>query len=258
MRVPTEKRKLSLVKQEATTNQLDNKEKKTKTTMTMATSSSDYTRCPFSYGMFVGTATVVALLLKHQGQKFFTQQHQESQESKTIMEEQEQMLQKEQEAHQHVLSSSVSLPPCEVVFVLGGPGAGKGTQCQLLQDRLGGNNNNSSNNDTTTTNNKNCTTWVHLSAGDLLRAERQAGGELCDLINSKISAGELVPSEITCRCLEKAMMGAWEERIQSGFTTKFLIDGFPRSHENMKAWEDTMNRHTIKFVLNFDCPEEVL
>ena len=76
-----------------------------------------------------------------------------------------------------------NLPICEVVFVLGGPGAGKGTQCQLLSERLEG--------------------WSHLSAGDLLRAERKAGGELGNLINEKIASGQLVPSSITCKLLEK-------------------------------------------------------
>ena len=42
-----------------------------------------------------------------------------------------------------------------VVFVLGPPGAGKGTQCQRIVDRFG---------------------YVHLSAGDLLRAEGQTQG----------------------------------------------------------------------------------
>jgi hypothetical protein len=48
-----------------------------------------------------------------------------------------------------------------VVFVLGGPGAGKGTMCELAQNQLG---------------------WTHLSAGDLLRAERALGGENANLI----------------------------------------------------------------------------
>lgn len=128
-----------------------------------------------------------------------------------------------------------SLPICEVVFVLGGPGAGKGTQCALLEERLGG--------------------WAHLSAGDLLRAERQTGGELGDLINAKIAAGELVPSHITCKLLEKGMVSHFKSKSK---TTKFLIDGFPRSHENMQAWTDTMSHHTVRFVLYFECPEEVL
>jgi UMP-CMP kinase len=126
-----------------------------------------------------------------------------------------------------------ALPICEAVFVLGGPGAGKGTQCALLQERLGG--------------------WVHLSAGDLLRAERKTGGELGELINAKIAAGELVPSSITCKLLEKGMI----QEFQKNMTTKFLIDGFPRSHANMQAWIETMS-HSVRFVLYFECPEEVL
>lgn len=110
----------------------------------------------------------------------------------------------------------------------------QGTQCQLLQDRHDG--------------------WVHLSAGDLLRAERLSGGELGDLINSKIAAGELVPSTITCKCLENGMASTYK---RSGIT-KFLVDGFPRSQENMTAWETTMRKHEIKFVLSFECPESVL
>ncbi len=44
--------------------------------------------------------------------------------------------------------------PPTVVFVLGGPGAGKGTQCAKIVEHYG---------------------WSHLSAGDLLRAERATG-----------------------------------------------------------------------------------
>jgi UMP-CMP kinase len=161
-------------------------------------STGGYTRCPFTYGMFIGTTALFLYLDRR---------------SKT---------------------KAAKLPVCDVVFVLGGPGAGKGTQCQLLQERKDG--------------------WVHLSAGDLLRAERNSSGELGDLINAKIAAGELVPSSITCKCLENGMTKAYRK---SG-ATKFLIDGFPRSHENMKAWEDTMSVHNVKFVLSFECPESVL
>ena len=50
----------------------------------------------------------------------------------------------------------------QVVFVLGGPGAGKGTQCANIVREFG---------------------WVHLSAGDLLRAERETGSENAAMIN---------------------------------------------------------------------------
>ena len=39
---------------------------------------------------------------------------------------------------------------------------------------------------------------------------------------------------------------------------KFLIDGFPRNRDNLTGWETEMNdRVDLKFVMFFDCPEEV-
>jgi len=135
-----------------------------------------------------------------------------------------------------VAASSPPLPASEVVFVLGAPGTGKGTQCQLLQTNLEGN-------------------WTHLSAGDLLREARDSGtGELADLIRAKMQAGEIVPSSVTVGLLEEAMTKAYK----ATGSKKFLIDGFPRSHENMDAWDAAMKAHTVKGVLNFECPEEVL
>ena len=128
---------------------------------------------------------------------------------------------------------SVTLPQCQVVFVLGGPGAGKGTQCALLQERKG---------------------WAHRSAGDLLRAERKRGGPVADLINSRIKAGQIVPAHITVGLLEAAMKEAYGNKR----TTRFLIDGFPRSQGNVTAWEEQMQLHRVEFVLNLECPEEVL
>lgn len=48
--------------------------------------------------------------------------------------------------------------------------------------------------------------YVHLSAGDLLREERaKSGSEYGDLIDGHIKNGTIVPVEITCRLLERAM-----------------------------------------------------
>jgi hypothetical protein len=60
-------------------------------------------------------------------------------------------------------------PKPQVVFVLGGPGAGKGTQCANIVREYG---------------------WVHLSAGDLLRAERESGSENAAMINRCCCGGE--------------------------------------------------------------------
>lgn len=124
----------------------------------------------------------------------------------------------------------------QVVFILGGPGAGKGTQCTLLAERM---------------------SWTHLSAGDLLRAERNSGSDLAQVINSKISAGQIVPSSITVNLLKRAM-----EDVYNGDNTKtkFLVDGFPRSAENVSVWEEHMPTSVAKleFVLFLDCPEDVM
>jgi len=72
-----------------------------------------------------------------------------------------------------------------VVYVLGGPGAGKGTQCALLVSER---------------------SFVHLSAGDLLRAEQnREGSEVGELIRRYIREGTIVPMEITIGLLQKAM-----------------------------------------------------
>jgi UMP-CMP kinase len=131
----------------------------------------------------------------------------------------------------------------QVVFVLGGPGSGKGTQCELLTKmKVIGSGEQQ---------------WAHLSAGDLLRAERLKGeGELADTINHCISNGQLVPSHVTCQLLLNAM----QELNNCEKITKFLIDGFPRSMGNLTAWDESAMSHlaTIEFCLFLDCPEEVM
>ncbi|EER02165.1 conserved hypothetical protein [Perkinsus marinus ATCC 50983] len=120
-----------------------------------------------------------------------------------------------------------------VVFVLGGPGAGKGTQCDLIEKEFG---------------------FMHLSAGDLLREERnREGSEYGDLIEKYIREGAIVPVEITVNLLKRAMEKRdWEHG-------KFLIDGFPRNEDNLDGWERVLGgKVDEKFCLFFDCPEDVM
>jgi len=120
-----------------------------------------------------------------------------------------------------------------VVFVLGGPGAGKGTQCSRIAETFG---------------------YTHLSAGDLLREERnREGSEYGELINNYIKEGKLVPVEITIKLLKQAMMKfGWEGG-------RYLVDGFPRSFDNLRGWEEVIgNTVRVKFVLFFDLSEETM
>ncbi|XP_065223210.1 UMP-CMP kinase-like [Planococcus citri] len=115
----------------------------------------------------------------------------------------------------------------KVIFVLGGPGAGKGTQCQKLVEEF---------------------KFKHISAGDLLREERnKTGSEFGELIETHIRNGTIVPVEITCKLIDNA--------IQASNTKVFLIDGFPRNKDNLDGWLREMSDKTdLQFVLFFDCP----
>jgi len=117
-----------------------------------------------------------------------------------------------------------------VIFVLGGPGSGKGTQCANVVQHFG---------------------FVHLSAGDLLREEQKSGSEHGQMISDMIKNGQIVPSEVTVGLLDKAMKKSGKH--------KFLIDGFPRNDENNSSWQKKMSDSVeFRFVLFFDCPEEVM
>lgn len=104
--------------------------------------------------------------------------------------------------------SAVQKP--EVLFILGGPGAGKGTVCKDIVKKYG---------------------YVHLSAGDLLREERtKPDAEFGDIIETHIKNGTIVPVEITCSLIERAMQQSQAE------PKRFLVDGFPRNQDNLEGW----------------------
>ncbi|GFP89493.1 ump-cmp kinase 3, partial [Phtheirospermum japonicum] len=106
----------------------------------------------------------------------------------------------------------------------GGPDSGKGTQCANIIRHFG---------------------YTHLSAGNLLRAERDSSSENGTMIKNMIQEGEIVPSEVTIKLLQRAM--------ENSRNDKFLVDGFPHNKENRAAFESITE---TEFVLFFDCSEE--
>jgi len=145
--------------------------------------------------------------------------------------------QPEKTATEPTQSSTISKVPTfdpakvTVVYVLGGPGAGKGTQCARLVQRYG---------------------CVHLSAGDLLRAEQdRPGSEHGKLIRHCIVEGQVVPMEVTLKLLENAM----KEAVSKG-TTFFLIDGFPRKMDQAVEFDRVVCPASLALLLI--CPEDVL
>eukprot|EP00474_Spongospora_subterranea_P009356 CRZ09814.1 hypothetical protein [Spongospora subterranea] len=131
-------------------------------------------------------------------------------------------------------SSSISKAIAHVVFVLGGPGSGKGTQCARIVTEFG---------------------YVHLSAGDLLREERakpeSTNGQLIDKC---IKEGSIVPVEVTIALLK----GAIESNVKAQGAKRFLVDGFPRNKDNLDGWNKTMKEVNVDFVLFLDCDQSVM
>ena len=85
------------------------------------------------------------------------------------------------------------------LILLGPPGAGKGTQCKRIVARYG---------------------IVHLSSGDILRAERTAGTELGVKAQSYMDSGALVPDDVIIDMMTGAI-----KKAQGGY----VLDGFPRT-----------------------------
>ncbi|AAW43998.1 UMP-CMP kinase, putative [Cryptococcus deneoformans JEC21] len=127
-----------------------------------------------------------------------------------------------------------------VIFVLGGPGAGKGTQCEKLVAEYG---------------------FKHLSAGDLLRAERsREGSKYGAMITEYITEGKIVPMEVTIKLLENAMTETLSTPPSApgwsnGFG-RFLIDGFPRKMDQALKFDESVCKSS--FVLFFSTSEEIL
>lgn len=115
----------------------------------------------------------------------------------------------------------------KVIFVLGGPGCGKGTQCIALAKEFN---------------------FGYASAGDILRAESKKDTENGRKIKAIIEAGHLVPPELICQTIKST--------IENEKPEYFLMDGFPRSIEQDQAFEKIFPPCTAVALL--DAPDEVL
>ncbi|KAM3727803.1 Adenylate kinase isoenzyme [Dirofilaria immitis] len=117
-----------------------------------------------------------------------------------------------------------------IFFVVGGPGSGKGTQCDKIVAKYG---------------------LTHLSSGDLLRAEVKSGSPRGSELNKLMENGQLVPLEVVLDLVKEAMLQA----IAKG-SKGFLIDGYPREVKQGEQFEDEIQ--PAKLVLFFDVSEDTL
>jgi adenylate kinase len=118
------------------------------------------------------------------------------------------------------------------VILLGAPGAGKGTQAQVLQQQLG---------------------LAHVSSGDLFRAALRQGTELGMLAKLYMDRGELVPDELVIRMI-------MERIAQPDCANGVLFDGFPRTSEQARALDEALvaQGRRIDNALYFAVPEDIL
>ncbi len=118
------------------------------------------------------------------------------------------------------------------LVILGPPGAGKGTQAELLSEALG---------------------IPHISTGDLFRANISEGTAVGIEAKRYLDAGDLVPSEITVDMV-RARVG--EPDAAKGF----ILDGFPRSTEQADALKDILAKLDtgLDAVLSFVVDEDVV
>lgn len=118
------------------------------------------------------------------------------------------------------------------LILFGPPGAGKGTQSAFLVKHYN---------------------LVHLSTGDIFRANIKGETELGNLAKSYMDQGQLVPDDVTIRLLESEVNKHPE-------AAGFIFDGFPRTTAQAAALDAFLEGkgQTISSMLALEVPEEEL
>ncbi|MEE9581764.1 MAG: adenylate kinase [Acidimicrobiia bacterium] len=115
------------------------------------------------------------------------------------------------------------------LLMLGPPGAGKGTQAEMLCRAIG---------------------IPHVSTGVMLRDHVERGTDLGARAKEIMDAGDLVPDDIVIAMVEERLSA--EDAICG-----FLLDGFPRTRAQAEALDDVLGSdRALEAVINLVAPEE--
>jgi adenylate kinase len=119
----------------------------------------------------------------------------------------------------------------KIIVLMGAPGAGKGTQARLLQERLG---------------------LPQISTGDIFRALKHAQTPLAQEVREIMERVQLVPDELTIRLVK-------ERTAQDDCRNGYILDGFPRTPAQAASLEKLAaeQANTIVAIL-IDVPHEML
>lgn len=118
------------------------------------------------------------------------------------------------------------------IVLLGPPGAGKGTQAQVISEKYG---------------------LAHISSGDIFRENLKAQTELGKLAQGYMNRGELVPDDVTIAMIK-------ERLSRSDCAAGALLDGFPRTPAQAEALSSMLaeTHAKINCVPYISVPSEVL
>jgi len=113
------------------------------------------------------------------------------------------------------------------LVLFGAPGAGKGTQADLIEEKFG---------------------YLKISAGDLIRAEVASRSEIGRRVEDIVARGDLVPDEIIVTLIR--------DRVGRGDVEKgYIMDGFPRTLNQAEELSKIPVDREIAILLNVDGDE---
>ncbi|MDQ2974932.1 MAG: adenylate kinase [Acidobacteriota bacterium] len=119
----------------------------------------------------------------------------------------------------------------KIIVLMGAPGAGKGTQARLLQERL---------------------KLPQISTGDMFRALKEAHTPLADEVRALMEAGRLVPDDVTIRVVR-------ERTAQDDCRNGYILDGFPRTPAQATMLEKLAAEQSKKIqAIEIEVPRELL
>ena len=128
-------------------------------------------------------------------------------------------------------AAAVRPEKARVVFVIGGPGSGKGTQCAKIKDEF---------------------KYNHMSTGDVLRTvvkEKKAPG--WQELEADMKEGKLISSQKLISFVKVGIVASPNKKI--------LLDGFPRNKENLDEWNKQMKDVAdVVAVVYFELADEVM
>ena len=119
------------------------------------------------------------------------------------------------------------------LLIMGPPGAGKGTQAEVLSQNFG---------------------LAHLSSGDLLRESVRQGADVGQRAKAYMEAGELVPDEVMIELILNEVLVL----VEAG--KGFLLDGFPRTLDQAEALSQSFEASSISLdrVINLQATEDTV